>query len=225
MTFGLRRVLFTMFAAILAISLMASLAIAEANVAVHVLKVDGLVTGKKLSVDQAYARKYNKPVGAPFELIIPKIDGVEVFDAFPPKVGGEYFKISFATGKKKLIENLRIIGITVPMGPQDKRLASIKQLFVNQVFPMVLREGVNPQILAGRLAKIDGLDAVEAIAQFEDLREGRVFVWMVAIINPDSPACVLAVSQITSRAEAKQPDDVGKNGITVKALSTFKFTK
>ncbi len=100
-----------------------------------------------------------------------------------------------------------------------------KRTHGSAVFPMVFRAGVNPQVLAGRLAKIGDLDAVEAVAQFEDLREGRVFVWMVAIINPDGPACVLAMSQVTSRAEAKKPNEVRQKDITVKALSTFKFIK
>ncbi len=220
-----RRAVFIMFAALLALSIHAADAAAETKVEAHVLKVEGLVIGKTLKVDQTYAQQYKRPVKAPFELIIPNIDGVQVFAAFPPKVGGEYFKISFATKNKELIENIRIIGMTIPLGSLEQRVATLKQLFVNQALPMALKDHVNPKILAGRMAKIHGLDAIEAIAQYDDLREGRIYVWLVGILNPDSPNCVLAMSQITSRAEAKTSEDIGKKGITVKSLSTFKFIK
>ena len=143
-------------------------------------------------------------------MILPHIDGVQVFAAFPPNVGGEYFKISFATNKKKLIENLRIIGMTIPMGPKEQRVAALKQLFVNQALPMALKGQVDPKILAGRLAKINGLDAIEAIAQYDDLREGRIYVWLVGNIEPGQPALRLAMSNITSRSKAKTSQDIGK---------------
>lgn len=199
---------------------------AEGTVEIRNLNVDGLVIGKRMQIDQEFAAKYKTDVKSPFEFIIPKLEDVKVFAAFPPETGGEYIKISYAAADDKLIENLRFVNLTVPLVEKEKRLAMLNDLLVNRAIPMAVKGYANPKFMGSRRASINGLDAVEAAARFEDPAIGVMYVWLVGILDPESENGVMAMNQIApTKSEVKTPKDIGKKGIAVKSISTFKFMK
>ena len=197
---------------------------AKGKIEFNVLRIDGLVIGKKIAIDEEFARKYKIEVKAPFEFIVPKETGVKIFAAFPPETGGEWTKISFATEDKKLIENLRFTSLTVPLGEESQRVAILQDLLVKKGMPKALKGYPKTKILGARPMKIKDLAGVEAIAAYEDPDVGLMFVWMVGILNPKSPNGVMAIVQINpKKSQVTQPADIGKKGIAAKSLSTFKF--
>ena len=194
-------------------------------------KVEGLIVGKKLVVDAAFGKKYNNPVNAPFECIVPREKGVKTFAAFPPDTGGSWIKLSFATEDKQLIENLQYTAATVPLENNagatlnmDQRLAVLENLLTKQGLPMGLKDYPKNKFLGARRTKIKDTPGVEVAAVFEDKDLGLMFMWMIGLLQPDSKHGVMAVSRmVASRSEVKKPEDIGRKGLAAKAVSTFKF--
>ena len=182
------------------------------------------VLGHKISIDAGFAETHQVSIQAPFEFYVPNRKGVEVFAAFPPETGEELVNLSFATADKKLIENLRLVGMTVPLSSEEERLDMVAKLLEEDVLPKLMNDLANPRFLGLRRTTLKGLEVVEAAARFDHPTRGPMYLWLVGILNPRGENSVLALSQIVPNlSEVHCYDDLGRKGMAAQALGTFKF--
>lgn len=198
---------------------------AEGETSVNPFKIEGGVIGRKISVDRAFAEKHQVEVPAPFEFIVPRDKNIAYFMAFPPEIkGAEYFRLSFATKEKKLVENLRMVDLTIPLVEREKRIRGTVLFLLKKALPMAFKGYEEPRYIGNRVGRVGPCDAVEVLGQYVDPAIGLVFVRLVAILNPDSEHAVLAVANINpALSEVKTPEDAARKGYTAKAIATFEF--
>ena len=199
---------------------------AEGAVEIEPFKANGAVVGTRVKIDENYTKKYNVPVPAPFEFIVPRSKDILVFAAFPPQTAGEFIKLSFATKDKQLIENLRFTTMSVPQSNADERLKKTADLLVSRGLPMALKGFANQEFKGARQAKVGPYDAVEVSAEYTESSLGAMMMILVGILNPDSKDCIMAFANVVpGRSEAKAVQEIGVKSIVGRVIGTFRFIK
>ncbi len=196
------------------------------SITFNLLSVKGLVVGKTVTIDGAFAEKHGRPVPAPFSFVVP-LSPTKTYETFvetPPKLGGEsWIKLSFATPERELIENIQFVNMRVPMGEVKARLEAVAAVLVKNALPGVFKGRTNTGRDTVRAIKIGDYDAVEVIGHFDEPKLGKMYARLVGILNPDGPDGVVAIANIVlSRVPVKKPDDFAetRGGAT---LAHFKY--
>ena len=172
-----------------------------------------------------FAEKYDMDVPAPFSVIIPTSEDFYTAAKFGPR-GDAYMKISFATGDRQLIDNLRLVTMSVPLAESVERLKLTAQMLAEQGFAMAVRGYDNPQSKGIRQIRIGKYDAVEVIGTYTDPELGLMYVRLVGIPNPDNPSSVFAVANVVAgRTEIGNAEDLTSKTRSGRALTTFRYLK
>jgi len=150
--------------------------------------------------------------------------GLKTYVEYPEGKGSEYIKLSFATSAGKLLENLRFIPMQVSMGTVPARLQAAARVLVGQGFPMAVKGYLEPKMLSKRTLRVGPYDAVEVTGQYEDTTLGRMFLRLVALMNPSNRHCLLAFANAAQgSSQVKTAADIGKKGITAVLVNTVRF--
>ncbi len=189
----------------------------------NLFSVEGLVTGKTLTIDAAFGEKKDIPVPAPFSFLIPDQEGVIPLYHDPTKPGGMLIKVSFATEDRQLIENLQFVVMTLPPGEPVGRFVTLTGLLVNKVFPSAVANSTEHQYLGARKIQIGQYDAVEILGKYLDEELGLVYLRIVGIPNPDGTDGVFAVANLVDkRLNLNNVDDFSRTASGT-ALRYFKY--
>ena len=197
------------------------------SITFNLLSVEGLVVGKTLTIDKAFAEEHGVPVPAPFSFVVPlsPTKAYETFVETAPKLGEAWIKLSFATSDRQLIENIQFVNMTVPMGEPQARLKAAAGALVNEGLAQTFKGKANSGRDVVRAIKIGDYDAVEVIAHYDDAKLGKMYARLVGILNPDGPDGVVAVANIVlSQVPVKSVDDFARTRGGA-LLSNFKYLK
>lgn len=188
--------------------------------------VEGFTVGIDFRVDANYADANKISVPAPFSTLIPKSEDFRTLVVHAPKPGNAFTKFNFVSpDRKTLLENLQFVPMTLPLIEVEKRLQIAANIIGKDGVRMATagKQGAKQDVL--RKTKIGIYDAVEVIGSYSDPGLGRMFYRMVAILNPASPNCVMALANVVEKA-VKVPtlNDMVKTRSGV-AIQRFKYIK
>jgi hypothetical protein len=183
----------------------------SASVTFNLFSLEGLVIGNTYSIDADFGEEYGITVPAPFRFLVPKEDDVTPYFETPDGTDGMFLKISFATEDRQLIENLRFVRMTLPLGDRADRLTVLARLLANDGFNQAVSGYSENEYMGAREVKVGDYDAVEVIGKYIDPQLGLMYVRLVGIPNPDADASVFAVANIVaSRFELESVDDLAR---------------
>jgi hypothetical protein len=195
----------------------------EPSVDFSLFSVRNPVVGKRVSVDAAFAEKHGMDVPAPFSVIIPASHDFLTVAAFGPG-GDTYMKISFATPDRQLIDNLRIVSMTAPLGEPENRLNMTAGLLAEQGFDLAVQGFADAERHTVRKIRVGRYDAVEVIGTYTDPALGPMFVRLVGIPNPESRFSVFAITNVVAqRTKIADGDDLTEKTRSGRALTTFRY--
>ena len=213
-----------MLAALAALMLGAVPASAQ-NVTFTLLDIQGLVIGNKVTVDAASGEEHGITVPAPFSILVPTDDRIDLYVEAPAPPHDTFYKVSFVTKDEQLIENVQFVPMTVGMGDPEARRATLVQLLAEKVFPMAVANYPQHKYIGWRDIKVGELDAIEVLGEYIDPDWGHMYLRMVGFLNPDAAESVFAVSNISSKltpiTDAEQFPRT-RSGVTI---GQFKFLK
>lgn len=191
----------------------------------QLFEINGLVVGDRLEIDDAFSERHNIPVPAPFSVLVPRENGIQRLAINAPEgPDGPFLKLSFTDQDKQLIENIRLIPMSVPMGTNPTaRINGLAQLMANQVYDQATAGYTKRSRDVVKLITLNGLPAVEVIGRYEDPEFGLMYLRIVGIPNPKGTESVFVVANVAHDSlELATPEDFGRTRGGV-MLREFKF--
>ena len=193
------------------------------SVAFNLFSVEGLVVGDTYSINTEFGENNGVDVPAPFRFMTPRQDGMQVVLEPPQEGSGELIKVNFTTEDRQLIENMRFVKMTLPMGDREERLQSMASVLANDGYKMAVSSYSEHEFIGVRETKIGDYDGVEAIGKYIDADLGLMYVRLIGVPNPDGPDSVVAVANIVaSRVPLESLDDLART-FTGTALRHFEY--
>lgn len=155
-----------------------------ASVTISPLTLEGVSVGKKIVVDSSFAEQYGVEVPLPFEIIIPTIDGQNVY--YDPAPGGSgILKVTFATSEDKVRSNIQIVPFTLGMAESDARLQAARGL-LQQALETSIPNLERSEVLVLQSFEVGPYPAIEVVAKYDGGADGLVILRVVAIPDPNS---------------------------------------
>ncbi len=177
----------------------------------NLFSIEGLVIGDTYSIDAEFGERNGISVPVPFKILTPREDGVEVILEPPSEGSGEILKVNFVSEDRQLIENMRLVNMRLPLGPQEERLTILARLLANSGFSQAVAGYEQSEFIGVRETKIGDYDGVEAIGKYIDPDLGLMYARLVGIPNPDRPESIFAVANIVaSRFDFESLDDLAR---------------
>jgi hypothetical protein len=162
-----------------------------ASVTINPLTVEGLSVGKRIVVDAAFAEQYGVAVPLPFEIIIPTIEGQNVY--YDPAPGGDgILKVTFATSEDKVRSNIQIVPFTLGMAEPEARLQNARSL-LQQALEVSIPDLDRAEVLIVQSFEMGPYPAIEVVAKYDGGADGLVILRVVAIPDPNSVNGLLVV--------------------------------
>jgi hypothetical protein len=181
------------------------------SVTFNLFSVEGLVVGDTYSIDAAFGEQHGVSVPAPFRFLVPREDGVTPLFQAPNGSDGMLIKVNFATEDRQLIENMRFVTMTLPLGDGADRLTVLARLLANDGFNQAVATYPENEYIGAREIKIGDYDAVEVVGKYIEPQLGLMYLRLVGIPNPGGAASIYAViNVVASRVELQSIDDLAR---------------
>jgi len=162
-----------------------------ADVSIGALNIEGLTTGKSYIFDQGYTQYYDVEVPAPFEIVVPTVDGIN--NIAVPKPGGTAIaQFYFLTPDEQVRSNIQFVPMTVDMADTEQRLEWTMPL-LQRFFQQQVPDGVRNAIDGARKITDGPYPAAELVGRYETEDDGVVIVRIVAILNPQGEDAIVAI--------------------------------
>ncbi|MBN9671300.1 hypothetical protein [Roseibium aggregatum] len=189
----------------------------------NLLSVEGLVVGKTVRVDEAFASRHGLAVPAPFSFLVPTEDDVVVLMDQAPGRGSAFVKLNFITKDRKLIENIQFVPMTLKLATTQERLNAVGRLLAGTAFQRAVANHAKPTRDLVRAVRIGDYNGVEVIGSYEDAVEGKMYLRIVGILNPNSRDGIVAIANVVaSRLDLPAPNDFPRTRGGV-LLKNFRF--
>ncbi|MCF6326484.1 MAG: hypothetical protein L3J21_04225 [Devosiaceae bacterium] len=196
----------------------------------NLFSTEGLVVSDNYTIDEDFGQRNGLEILAPFKFQIPRQDNVTPLFTTGTGSGGMILKINFTTGEKdtdindrQFIENIQFVGMTLPLGDAEERIAVLTRLLRNDAFNGATADYEQKEVLGSRNAKIGDLDVVDVVGRYIDPDLGLIYVRIVGFPNPNAPRAVFSVSNIVAdRFDFTSLDELEFTG-GGKTLSSFEY--
>jgi len=155
-----------------------------ASVNISPLTIEGLSIGKKIVVGAAFAERFGVAVPLPFEIVIPTIEGQNIY--YDPAPGGNgILKVTFTTSEDQVRSNIQIVPFTIDMIPVEDRLQALRSL-LQQALDTSIPDPDRAEVLIVQTFEMGPYPAIEAVAKYDGGDDGLIILRVVAIPDPES---------------------------------------
>ena len=227
------------FAFILAIIALSLLPLPEAtamdqdtrpSIRITLFEANDVVISDTIRIDQKFAETYGVNVEAPFKIDVPRQENVTPLYEPGDSPDSALLKINYTTGNKdtpieqrSLIENIQFVGMTIPMGDVEKRVAIMTDLIINQAIPTALQGYEDAEFLGALRRQIDGVEVIDTVGQYTDPNLGQMYLHVVGYLKPDNENSVFAVANVVgARFDLKSLDDLALTA-TGETIDSFRY--
>ncbi len=194
-----------------------------ASIQFNFLKVDGLVVGKKLALDDAYEQAAGRPIPTRLEMIIPTARD-KFFVGLETRPAGGLVKINFGTLDKAFVDSVHIIDASVALGPLQDRLASFAALLRNQALPAAVADMQDAKLVALRNYQMGRYPAVELVATYTDPAIGPMYLRIVGVPHPTKAESIVIVININATLVPLQDISQLPDTLSGRTIRTIRFT-
>jgi len=135
-------------------------------------------------VGEAFAERYGVAVPLPFEIVIPSIDGQNVY--YDPAPGGTgILKVTFTTSDDQVRSNIQIVPFTIDMLEVEERLQALRSL-LQQALDTSIPDPDRSEVMIVQTFEMGPYPAIEVVAKYDGGDDGLVIFRAVAIPDPNS---------------------------------------
>lgn len=189
--------------------------------------VKGAFSGTPVTIDAAFATKYENPAPpkAPFTVVVPKNKEVLFIPGGKASGAPELVKFATATADKRAIEILRFINLSIGLQPDPAdRLKICAHFLKTEVLASASKGYEKVTFLEAYATKIGGNDAACVHAHMTSAKGEHYAVKLVGILRPKEPDGVLAFLMAdTELSDVKNPPDLASKGTGLAIIHSLRF--
>ena len=203
---------------------------AQPSIKITLFEADGVVISDTIRIDQEFANTYGVSVDAPFKIGVPRQENVTPLYEPGNSPDSAMLKINYTTGtretpieERQLIENIQFVGMSIPMGDVEQRVATMADLLINQAIPTALKGYEGGEYLGALRRQIGDIEVVDTAGQYIDPNLGRMYLHVVGYLNPNDENSVFAVANVVgARFDLKTLDDLALTA-TGETIDSFRY--
>lgn len=194
---------------------------AQPSIKFNLFEATGVTLSTIINLDEEFAAKNEGlEIRAPFKIHVTQQDGITPLYNVGDGTTGEILKISFTTGdrntpisERKLVENIRFVSMSLPLGDQSARLESLADLIGSQIYIAAVDGYEQNEYIGAKSSTFGDLVVIEAVGKYIDPSLGLMFLHIVGYPNPNDANSIFAVSSIVAdKFEFETFDDLEFTG-------------